>query len=131
MWPKEEIPDNSSVLLRVHKSLFPDGELRPHVFRDQGNGMSVDWRKYSTPSETRDRGRIPAYNAVISMAVGGIRQIEGLIVEHDPVQENSFDQRGNPLKPNRAHSLVIGEKTTERRLKLSRVDWQWEIVLGS
>ena len=131
MWPNEEIPDDSSVLLRVHKNLIPHGELTPNVFRDQGHGMSVDWRKYSTPSETRDRGRVPADNAVISMAVGGIRQIDGLVVKHDPIQVNSFGTQGNPLKPNRAHSLVIGEKTTECRLKLSRVDWRWEIALGT
>jgi hypothetical protein len=130
MWPKEEIPNSSSVLLRVHKSLIPDGEVRPNVFRDQGAGMSVDWRKYSTPFETRNRGKIPGDNAVISLSVGGIRQIEGLVVEHDPVQENSFDRNGDPLKPNRAHSLVIGEKTTERRLKLSRIEWRWEMRIG-
>ena len=100
------------------------------MFRDQGEGMSVDWREYSTALETRNRGKIPADNAVISLPAGGIRQIEGLVVEHDPVQENSFDKNGNPLRPNRAHSQVIGEKTTERRLKLSRSDWRWEMRLG-
>jgi len=130
MWPKEEIPNSSTVLFWIHKNLIPDGELRPNVFRDHGAGMSVDWRKYSTPLETRNRSRIPADNAVISLPAGGIRQIEGLSVEHDPVQENSFDKSGNPLRPNRAHSEVIGEKTTERRVKLSRIDWRWEMRLG-
>ena len=130
MWSKEVIPDSSSVLLRLHQNLIPDGEVRPNVFRDQGGGMSVDWREYSTALETRNRGKIPADNAVISLPAGGIRQIEGLVVEHDPVQENSFDKNGNPLRPNRAHSQVIGEKTTERRLKLSRIDWRWEMRLG-
>ena len=92
--------------------------------------MSVDWREYSTALETRNRGKIPADNAVISLPAGGIRQIEGLVVEHDPVQENSFDKNGHPLRPNRAHSQVIGEKTTERRLKLSRIDWRWEMRIG-
>ncbi len=130
MWSKEVIPDSSSVLLRVHKSLIPDAEVRPNVFRDQGGGMSVDWREYSTALETRNRGKIPTDNAVISLPAGGIRQIEGLEVQHDPVQENSFDQNGNPLRPNRAHAQVIGEKTTERRLKLSRIDWRWELRPG-
>ena len=130
MWSKEVIPDGSSVLLRVHKNLIPDGEVRPNVFRDQGEGMSVDWREYSTALETRNRGKIPADNAVISLPAGGIRQIEGLSVEHDPVQENSLDESGNPRKPNRAHSEVIGEKTTERRFRLSRLDWRWEMRLG-
>ena len=85
MWPKDEILNSSSVLQRVHKSLIPDGEVRPNVFRDQGAGMSVDWREYSTPLETRNRGKIPTDNAVIGLPVGGIRQIEGISVEHDPV----------------------------------------------
>lgn len=59
MWSKEVIPDSSSVLLRVHKSLIPDGEVRPNVFRDQGAGMSVDWREYSTALETEIEARFP------------------------------------------------------------------------
>ncbi|HUF63526.1 MAG TPA: hypothetical protein VMN36_15730, partial [Verrucomicrobiales bacterium] len=57
-----------------------------------------------------------------------------LEVEHDPVQENLFDESGAPLDSNRAHSEVLGissdsaEKKTERRLKLSRI-WRWEIRL--
>lgn len=121
MWPKEEIPDEASVFMRVHKNLIPAGEIGPNVFRDQGGGMSVDWDKYSTPSQTRDRGRVPADSAVIRMGVFFIRRIEGLMMEHDPIQENSSDENGNPLKANRAHSQVIGEKNPERRLLLSRI----------
>ena len=128
MWPKEDIPNEASVFMRLHRNLIFTGEIGPNVFRDQEGGMSVDWDKYSSASETRARGRTPADNAVISMGVASIRAIEALVVEHDPVQENSFDQKGNPLKPNRAHSQVIGEKDTQRRLMLSRI-WKWEIRL--
>ena len=128
MWPKEDIPDEASVFMWVHRNLIPQGEMGPHVFRDHGGGMSVDWDRYSTAADTRARARVPADNAVISMDVVRVRGIDGLVVEHDPVQENSFDQKGNPLKPNRAHSQVIGEKDTQRRLLLSRI-WQWEIKL--
>lgn len=137
MWPKEEIPDEASVFMRIHRNLIPTGELGPNAFREHGRGMSVDWSKYSTPLETRDRTRKspPSDNAVVSMTVGDIRAIDGLVVEHNPVQENSFGEDGNPTEPNRAHSEVIGissvspEKKTERRLKLSRI-WRWEIRLA-
>jgi hypothetical protein len=90
--------------------------------------MSVDWDRYATPHQTRDRARTPKDNAVISMVVGAVRAVEGLALEHEPVQENSFDEGGNLLPPNRAHCEVLGEKTTERRVKLSRL-WRLEVPL--
>jgi hypothetical protein len=136
MWPKEEIPNEAAMFMRLPRKLVPNNEVGPNVFREHGRGMSVDWNKYSTPEETRKRSRKspPQDNAVIGMIVRDIRGIESLEVEHDPVQENSFDEAGAPLEPNRAHSEVIGissdsaEKKTERRLKLSRI-WHWEIRL--
>ena len=128
MWPKEDIPDDASVFMRIHKRFISGGDFRPNAFRDQGGGMSVDWNKYSTPLEARNGARTPSDNAVISMMVGEIRAIEALVVEHTPIQENSFDEGGNRLKPNRAHSDVFGEKTTEVRVKLSRI-WAWQIRL--
>jgi hypothetical protein len=91
--------------------------------------MSVDWTKYTTSLETRNRGRIPSDNAVISMVAGAVRAIEALVVEHAPIQDSSIEEGGNQLKPNRAHSEVIGEKTTEVRVKLSRT-WRWQLRLG-
>lgn len=129
MWPKEEIPDEAAVFMRVHRNFIQGEELGPNTFRDHGRGMSVDWSNYSTPLETQGRARNPNDNAVISMVVGHIRLIEGLVVEHDPIQENGTDETGKPIQPNRAHSEVLGEKTTERRLKLSRI-WKWEIYLS-
>ncbi len=130
MWPKEDIPDHASVFMRIHKSYMIGGDVPPNAFHDRGGGMSVDWDKYSTPLETRNRARTPSANAVISMIVGEIRKIQALVVDHDPIQENSFDEEGNPLTPNQAHSEVIGEKTPEVRLKLSRI-WAWQIRLDS
>jgi hypothetical protein len=128
MWPKEDIPNESSILMRVFRTFITQGYVLPNAFRDQGGGMSVDWDKYATPAETRARARTPENNAVISMVVGAVRNVDGLAVEHEPVQENSSDERGNPLRPNRAHCEVFGEKTTERRVKLSRL-WRWEVPL--
>jgi hypothetical protein len=55
----EEIPNQDRLLLRVHVSLVPNRKLHPGVFREHGNAISVDWEKYSTPEETRQRGRVP------------------------------------------------------------------------
>ncbi len=129
MWPKEDIPDNASLFMRIHKRFILAGDVGPHAFRDHARGMSVDWDKYSTPQETRNRARIASDNAVISLVAGAVRAIEPLVVEHAPIQDNSFEEGGNPLKPNRAHSEVIGEKTTEVRVKLSRT-WRWQLRLG-
>jgi len=128
MWPEEDIPDDASVYMRIHKNFISDGDFRPNAFRDQGGGMSVDWNKYSSPVETRNRGKTPSDNAVIGMVASEIRKIDALAVKHTPIQENSFDEGGNRLKPNRAHSEVIGEKTTEVRVKLSRI-FAWQIRL--
>src|SRR5258706_4359980 len=126
MWPNEDIPDDASLFMRVHRLFTNSGQLGPNAFRDHGHGMSVDWSKYSTADETRNRARSPKDNAVISMGVAAVRAIEGLAVEHAPIQEGSVDAKGTHLIPNRAHAEVMGEKTTERRLKLSRI-WTWEI----
>ena len=128
MWPKEEIPAEGTVFMRIHRTWIRDGEAMIGVFQNREGGMSVDWNEYSTAEETRLRARRPAENGVISMNVGAIRSIEGLLVEHDPIQENSLDAQGKAVPHNRAHTEVLGEKTEERRVKLSRI-YSWEIRL--
>ena len=113
MWPKEEIPNDAAVFMRLPRKLIPNNEVGPNVFREHGNGMSVDWSKYSTPDETRKRARKsrPEDYAVIGMITGDIRTIDGLEVQHDPVQENSFDESGVAIEPNRAvdRGIVLAE----------------------
>ena len=119
-WPVEEIPDSDSVFMRAHRMHFRDGKLAPSVFREQDGAMSVNWDKYATAEQTRQRSRKnPRDNAVLSMPVVGIRLIDSLRVEHTPEQEN------------RAHSDVCGlpadrEQLTEIRVLLLRIS---EIVL--
>ena len=62
--------------------------------------MSVDWEKYSTPEETRQRCSQPLQNAIISLPVSEVRGISGLDVKHAP--------RLAPEPLNRAHSNVLG-----------------------
>lgn len=116
MWEVENIPDGDFLFFRVHKSYVPDGELIPGVFQDRGGGMSTDWDKYSTASESRNRAKVPNDNGIIKLNVAGIRSLEKLTVVHEPENKN------------RSHSEVFGEKTTEVRLKLKRLaEWAVEI----
>ena len=112
-WPIEQIPDADSVFMRAHETYFRDGELEPGVFTSkEGPGMSVDWDKYSSKEQTRQRAKKPEKNAVISLSVGGIRKIDQLDVAHRP-------ELGN-----RAHSevdLPTHEELTEIRFKLNRL----------
>ena len=97
-WPVEEIPDADSVFMRAHRDYFhPDGDLMPGVFQSHGKGISVNWAKYASAEDTKKQARKdPDANAVISMPVIGIRQIDDLRVEHTPEPTNQ------------AHSDVIG-----------------------
>jgi hypothetical protein len=119
-WPVEEIPDTDAVFMRAHRAYLLDGELSPGVCREQGGGMSVDWERYSTAEQTKQRAKKPEDNAVIKMPVIGIRDIKPLIVEHTP-----------DYPVNRAHAEVFGmpqrEQCAETRLKLLRIA---DIVIG-
>jgi hypothetical protein len=101
-WPVEEIPDASLLFMRVHRNnLYDDGTPKPAAYRDHGDSMSTDWDKYSTPGATRARLRpeqTPLDYAVIAMPVGGVREIPGQSVIHEPLFEN------------RAHPGVFGNK---------------------
>jgi hypothetical protein len=114
-WMVEHIPDEKNVYMRVHKSLCPDGQIRPNVFRDHMGSMSVDWERYSRPEDTRNRGAIPDDNGVISLNSGSVRTDTPLTVSHQPLPEN------------RAHSEICGlsamarEDQNETRLKLARL----------
>jgi hypothetical protein len=115
VWREEEIPNESLLYMRAHQVYKKtDGTLKPGVFKDQGDSMSTDWDRYSTPQETLDRARVPAQNAVISLNVGEVRAIDPLSVKHD-----LRDVDGQPV--HRAHTSVFGEKTPEVRLKLRRI----------
>ncbi|MBE3145266.1 MAG: hypothetical protein IMZ61_15310 [Planctomycetes bacterium] len=76
--------------------------------------MSVDWDRYSTPVESQNRSRTPSDNGVVTFVALKLRQLPGQILEHSPIREN------------RSHSEVIGEKTEEVRLKMMEC-FEWEI----
>lgn len=124
-WAKEDIPDGDLLYMRVHKNFVRDGELQPGVFRDIGDGMSVNWQKYCpTAADARRLAKKPEDNGVISLssagAVRGIATEPPLRVEHTPDFE----------KPDRSHSEVFGEKTSAVRLALLRLK-TWEIAIDA
>ena len=86
--------------MRVHVNdvRASGGKLHPGVFREQGESMSVDWEKYSTAEESRNRARYPERVGILALITGGVRSIEDLTVLHDPDEE----------RDNRAHSGVHG-----------------------
>ena len=115
-WPSEEIPDESSLWMRVHRQRVRNGDVRPNAFVNKPtdkDGMSTDWEKYSTPEETQNRAKVPSDNAVIQLIVGEVRKVPGQTVKHTP----------DPKTNNRAHTDVFGEKEKylEVRVKLSRI----------
>lgn len=112
-FPAEFIPDADQVFMRAHRNFLRNGAITPSVFRAQGEGMSVEWGKYATPEETRNRARKPIDNAILALIAGEIRSKAGLGVNHTPLPEN------------RAHSDVAlprdDEDLTEARIKLGRI----------
>ncbi len=117
VWASEPIPDTHLLYMRVHHKQVDNGEVLVGAFVDR-DGMSTDWCKYSTPEQTRDRGKVPADNSVISLPVSGVRSIPGLTVVHSPIPP------GTPNPPNRAHTDVhgvTGANKTEARVKLQRI----------
>ena len=112
--PVEIIPDSNSVFMWAHKDRMKTGSPSVSTFTSHGGGMSVDWDRYSSAEQTRQRAKIPNDNAVISLGVGDIRAIN-----------DSLDVTHTPISGNQAHSEVNlpddNADLTEVRLKLKRI----------
>ena len=107
-WVFELIPDEDLLYMRAHKSFYRSGSLQPGVFRDIEGAMSTNWQKYcATAVEARCLARVPTDNGVVSFSVHTLRAIP-LTVTHSPDES----------LPDRSHTDVIGEKSTEVRAKL-------------
>ena len=119
-WPKEQIPDDATLYMRVHKGwVDKTGQPIPGAFKNRNGGMSTDWHKYSSAKESLQRARKPEENGIIEMVAGDIRRIPSQEVEHTPDIDSN----------NRAHSDVVGEKDTEARLKFRRIS-KWAFRVG-
>ena len=120
-WPVEDIPNAHRLFMRVHRGhIGKDGTPGKIAFQNHGDHMSTNWAKYRSAQETREEGGQPASNyGVVAMNVGMVREVPDQEVIHDPISLE-----------NRAHTGVVGEKTTEVRVKLRRLAC-WEIPLES
>lgn len=79
------------------------------MIRQQGgDGISVDWSKYSTPQQSVARRANPSDNAVLRFIVGDVRKIP-------------MDVKHAPIKQNRAHSL-ISKLSEDKRRKMRQRD---------
>jgi succinate dehydrogenase/fumarate reductase flavoprotein subunit len=136
---KEDISHLHCLFRRIHRaqidSKLAEPKPKPIAFTDEE--LSVDWCKYSSAEESRQRIksiphpknpaiiRDPDDYSVSSLAVAKIRdEIQNLKVEHDP------DETTNNL----SHSLVLGNKTEtqegiEIRMKLRDMS-RWIIYRG-
>lgn len=112
-WPKEDIPDEDTLYMRIHSMWFDeDGKIIPKAFQNHGSGMSTNWSKYATAEQTQDEvaryGKNPEDNAVGAFVVGNVREIPEQSVEYTPMPDN------------RAHTDVLDEKDNEVRVLLRR-----------
>jgi hypothetical protein len=119
-WEKEEIPDQDDVFYRVPIDWTPDGLPHTGVFRENRGSMSVDWEKYSTASESLNRTVTikPTRIGIMRLNAGKIRQIKGLTLEHEPLDENRAHSA--------VHGLGAGSSSEERR---KRNDLRRELYL--
>jgi hypothetical protein len=101
-----------------------------------GDNLSSDWSKYSTPIETKERvGKQFKFNSqnfknpddfgVLQFNTGILRGDSfRQKIDNDPIF-NDLEIVGNPN--NQAHSIIIGEKDEEIRLKMLDI-YSWVIL---
>ena len=142
IWNKELIRDTDKVYCFIHyqANVNPKtGRPRAAAFHNtpkQGDNLSCDWEKYSTPRETQIRVgqqfrtgstefKNPFLFAIAAFEVHVLRTEEyAQKVEHDPIYH--FPEIiGTPN--NRAHSIIIGEKDEETRLKMVEIA-EWVVL---
>lgn len=145
-WPVETIPDEDELYFHVHHTKITYNQDDQPILKEaaltntpeQGHNKSCDWSRYSTPQQTRDRlgqqyrtGKTEFKNPeaffVYSHGVAEWRYLhhEGTEyppqkVEHNPKTTSALGSPGN-----RAHSVIIGDKTEKiRTIMARRAEWQ-------
>lgn len=116
-WNTEDIPEDNVLFYRVHVNNTENGKPVPGAFRNVGDSMSTDWSKYSTAPESQSRARKPEKNGILELNVRSVRSIPQ-VVTHSPDLELN----------NRAHTSVIGDKSTKVRFKLMDI-YSWAIPI--
>lgn len=140
MWTKEDIPLIDKLFVRIHcANVDPQGKPRPAAFYntpEHGSDLSSDWEKYTTPQESRaligkqyrfgkTEFKNPLSFYIASFIVKAIYDLNcNQAVEHSPKYQDP-EPEGDPN--NRAHTSIIGEKSSEEvRLKMVDIA-NWEI----
>ena len=115
VFPNEgRLPSSDSVLLKCSLEHYPKSVPNNVALTIRGgDGLSVEWDKYSDPETTIKRnlkaGKVPSDYRAAKAKVGDILAAPDLIeggnlftaVNHDPVQHDE------PCGPNQAHSLIV------------------------
>ena len=89
----EDIPGRDRLFYRVHdNALKQGGKIHPGCFKQQGEGdergMSMDWERYSSAQDCRNRAREPRANSIVSFVKDVIGRIDGVGVFHAPTPDN-------------------------------------------
>jgi hypothetical protein len=106
--------------MRVHKQHVQNGELQPGVFKDVDGGMSVNWQKYSTPTQARLRAKNPAVNGIIALRNAG--DVRRIVAEQSPLRVEH-----TPEPDDRSHTEVFGNKKAAG-VRIALLDLhEWEI----
>jgi hypothetical protein len=107
----EVIPDSALLFRRIHRHFFDPETGRVMSGAFDGQDMSADWEKYSTPTQTAERDTSGNTVAVASLTAALCRNLEQTVL-HDPLPGHQ-DIAANP-----AHTLVRGRKSKPTKQKL-------------
>lgn len=138
---KKQIPNGDTVYCYIHKVNvnIKTGKPRSAAFQNtprDGDNLSCDWSQYTTAEETKARigkqfragtteFKNPNLFGVSALNVKNLRFDLAQKVEHDPIFSDT-EILGQPN--NYAHSIIIGEKDEETRLKMADELSEWIIL---
>ena len=110
---KDFIPDNDDLYRRVLPLQFnpKKGKFTAPSFmlRNDENGLSVNWERYSTPEESAICPVKPGKKYYVGGLYAKIPRNEQLEVNHEPTRNN------------KSHSLIIGKRLIESKYEVAEV----------
>ena len=143
MWPKEIIPDEDKLFVRVHKNLCSKGLPKETAFLNTpktGDNLSSDWNRYATAEESRlliskqvhfITGEFKDHLSffIWEFTVGILRNLTVSCpnIEHEPLYKDP-EEYGSPN--NRAHSIIIKEKINNNAIYRAQLVQKGEWVIA-
>jgi hypothetical protein len=136
---KKDIPNEEDVYCYIHRDNTKAGKPRAAAFQNtprDGDNLSCDWSQFTTAEETKARigkqfrtktteFKNPDLFGIAKFKVADLRFNVMQKVEHDPIFSDP-EILGQPN--NYAHSIIIGEKDEETRLKMADELSEWVIL---